>query len=50
MFESVFMSNWSNDAELFGLMKRELFTAVIGDVMDTAGQVHQYLPPQIQPL
>lgn len=41
---------WTNDSELFSLCRRELFTAVVGDVMDTMGYVHQFLPPQIQPL
>lgn len=38
------------DKELFDLMKKELFSAVIGDVMDTMGLIHQFLPPQIRPL
>ncbi len=44
------MSKWSNDDELFALMKRDLFTAVVGDVMDVLGDSHQFLAPQIQPL
>lgn len=44
------MSQWSNDDELFALMKRDLFTAVVGDVMDVLGDTHQFLAPQIQPL
>ena len=35
---------------MFALMRRELFSAVIGDVLDAAGQLHQFLPPCIQPL
>ena len=31
-------------------MKKELFSAVIGDVMDKNGYLYQFLPPQIQPL
>lgn len=42
--------HWNNDAELFQLAKRELFTAVVGDVMDKLGLLRQFLPPQIQPL
>src|SRR5580704_19315210 len=38
------------DAELFSSVKRELFSAVIGDVMDKVGLRHQFLPPSIQPL
>ncbi len=44
------MAEWRDDAGLFELMKRELFTAVVGDVMDKAGLVRQFLPPEIQPL
>jgi regulator of RNase E activity RraA len=38
------------DSERFELCRKELFTAVVGDVMDTLGYTHQFLPPQIQPL
>ena len=41
---------WDGDAELFALAKAELFTAVVGDVMDQLGFLHQFLPPQIRPL
>jgi hypothetical protein len=41
---------WQDDTELFDLMKRELFTAVVGDVMDVAGLTRQFLPPEIKPL
>lgn len=41
---------WENDAELFDLVRRELFTAVVGDIMDRLGFYHQFLPPQIRPL
>ena len=41
---------WKNDDELFALIKRYLFTAVVGDVMDKQGCFHQFLPPEIQPL
>ena len=44
------MPNWNTDNELFDLLKRELFTAVVGDVMDDIGLFHQFLPRQIQPL
>lgn len=42
--------NWNNDDDLFALMRNHLFTAVIGDVLDTMGFHHQFLPPRIQPL
>ncbi|MCT4619829.1 MAG: RraA family protein [Marinisporobacter sp.] len=44
------MKLWNNDDELFALMRKELFSAVIGDIMDKMGYFHQFLPPQIQPL
>lgn len=43
-------SLWKNDAELFALVRRELFTCVVGDVMDKLQLLHQFLPPQIHPL
>jgi regulator of RNase E activity RraA len=42
--------NWQSDQELFEIARRELFTAVVGDVMDKIGLQKQFLPPQIQPL
>ena len=44
------MKDWHNDDDLFSLMKAELFSAVIGDVMDKMGLLHQFLPARIQPL
>ena len=41
---------WSTDDELFAIIQRELFTCVVGDVMDKMDLQHQFLPPQIQPL
>ena len=41
---------WTSDTELFALARRELFTAVVGDVMDKLELYHQFLPPEIQPL
>jgi regulator of RNase E activity RraA len=41
---------YAGDAELFALMKRELYTAVVGDIMDKMGFLHQFLPPAIRPL
>jgi regulator of RNase E activity RraA len=42
--------NWSSDEELFAIIREKLFTAVIGDVMDTMSLVNQFLPPEIRPL
>jgi regulator of RNase E activity RraA len=44
------MQLWQSDEELFSLAEKELFTCVVGDVLDKQGLLHQYLPPQIQPL
>ena len=41
---------WKNDQELFSIIRKELYTAVIGDIMDKMGFLCQFLPPQIQPL
>jgi regulator of RNase E activity RraA len=42
------MRLWNSDQELFDIAKRELFTAVVGDVMDKMGLQKQFLPPQIK--
>jgi regulator of RNase E activity RraA len=44
------MNDWKNDTELFDLIRRDLFTAVVGDVMDKMGLTHQILPPYLRPL
>ena len=44
------MTLWQSDEELFALAREELFPAVVGDVMDKLGLLHQFLPPQIKPL
>jgi regulator of RNase E activity RraA len=44
------MALWTNDDELFSLCRHELFTAVVGDVMDKMGLLRQFLPAKIQPL
>ena len=41
---------WKTDDELFTIVKKELFTCVVGDVMDKMHLQHQFLPPQIRPL
>lgn len=41
---------WNNDEELFSLARRELFTAVVGDILDQMGLLHQFLPPRFRPL
>ncbi|MEO0565626.1 MAG: RraA family protein [Chloroflexota bacterium] len=44
------MSLWKDDAELFEIARRELFTAVVGDIMDQIGLQNQFVPPQVRPL
>ena len=41
---------WDNDKSLFSLAKEELFTALIGDVLDKLGYMHQFLPQYVKPL
>jgi regulator of RNase E activity RraA len=41
---------WKNDNELFALAKTELFTALVGDILDKMGYLHQFLPPALKPL
>lgn len=44
------MLQFENDTELFKQMKKVLYTAVVGDIMDKLGLQHQFLPPMIRPL
>jgi len=44
------MKLWKSDDELFVMAQRELFTCVVGDIMDKMQLTHQYLPPIIRPL
>jgi len=41
---------WKNDNELFDLVKKELFTALVGDVLDKHGYFNQFLPANIKPI
>ena len=43
-------SIWQNDEELFKIAKDELFVALVGDILDSLGYQHQFLPPNIKPL
>lgn len=43
-------AGWKDDGELFAMARRELYSAVLGDIMDKLGLRRQFLPPQIQPL
>jgi regulator of RNase E activity RraA len=44
------MAEWNNDEQLFALIRSELYTPVVGDVLDGHGRYHQFLPPAIRPL
>src|ERR687898_1319096 len=44
------MNHAHSSEAFFKLIRRELYTAVVGDVMDSIGFRHQFLPPQIKPL
>ena len=41
---------WKNDKELFKIVKDELFVALVGDVLDKMGYIHQFLSPSIKPI
>lgn len=41
---------WNTDEELFEIVRTELYTSVVGDIMDKMGMRYQFLPPQIKPL
>jgi len=41
---------WKDDSELFALVRKHLFSAIVGDVLDLHGQQNQFLPPQCRPL
>lgn len=44
------MELWKDDKELFEIAKKELFVALVGDVLDKMGFQHQFLPPTIKPV
>jgi len=44
------MRAYATDEELFTLLNTKLFPAVVGDVLDKMGYLHQYLPAGIQPI
>jgi regulator of RNase E activity RraA len=44
------MAEWKSDSDLFALCTRELYTPVVGDILDGLGFTHQFLPQPIQPL
>jgi regulator of RNase E activity RraA len=40
----------TNDTQLFELVRSTLYTPVLGDILDTLGFYHQFLPQPIQPI
>jgi regulator of RNase E activity RraA len=38
------------DPERFALIRKQLYTPVVGDVLDQLGRTHQFLPPAVQAL
>lgn len=44
------MAIWKDDSELFSIAKKELFVALVGDILDKLNFNHQFLSPGIKPL
>lgn len=44
------MTEWQTENELYALMKKNLYTPVVGDILDGMGFYHQFLPPEIRPI
>lgn len=44
------MFTWNDDRELFAMMRAELYSAVIGDILDKMHRYHQFLPARVQPI
>lgn len=44
------MALWQDDDSLFNITKAELYTALVGDILDELGYEHQFLSPDIKPL
>ena len=42
--------NWKDDNELFEIAKEELFPALVGDILDKMGYLHQFVSPNVKPL
>lgn len=41
---------WQNDAELYAIARKELFPALVGDILDKMSYLHQFLSPNVKPL
>jgi regulator of RNase E activity RraA len=44
------MPEWDHDDQLLTLIRNELYTPVVGDILDQHGRYHQFLPQAIRPL
>lgn len=44
------MKLWSTETEMFELIKSELYTPVVGDILDELRLYHQFLPQPVQPM
>jgi regulator of RNase E activity RraA len=44
------VSTWNDDNELLKLIRAELYTPVVGDILDALGCYHQFLPQPIRSL
>ena len=44
------MARFTDDAEMFAAIRSRLFTAVVGDILDTMGFLHQFLHPRLRPV
>lgn len=43
------MPEWKSEKELFDLVGEDLYSPVVGDILDQLGRYHQFLPQPIQP-
>jgi len=44
------MRTWKNDTELFSTVKKKLFVALVGDILDQMGYENQFLSPNLKPI
>ena len=44
------MNMWKDDSDLFEIAKKELFPALVGDILDKLGYQHQFLSPTVKPV
>lgn len=44
------LEKMKNNNEIFELIKKDLYTPVVGDILDEMGYYHQFLPPELRPI